>query len=240
MPGVASLFREIHRVRLFLRDLQEQLDRIPRQRKAYQAKIASREQALRDEQDAIRKLKVTASDKEKQLKAKGEQIGRYEQQQNQVTSKREYDALVLEIAHTREACAHLEDEILAAILESDERTAKVPGLEKAVADARAEQTKFETDVTPRATTMKAELEKATAQLKALDAQVPPDHRPQYARTITSLGADGMAEVRNRVCSNCHTEIIRGVEMTLQADGFAVCKSCGRILYPPAASIAEDE
>ncbi|MFO0927520.1 MAG: hypothetical protein U0736_10840 [Gemmataceae bacterium] len=240
MPGVASLFREIHRVRVFLRDLQEQLDRIPRQRKAYQAKIASREQALKDEQEAIRKLKVTASDKEKQMKGKGDQIARWQQQQTQVSSKREYDALVLEIAHTREACGRLEDEILTAILEADERTAKVPGLEKAVADARAELQKFEADVAPRSSTMKAELEKATAQLKALDAQIPPDHRAQYARTVTSLGADGLAEVRNRICTNCHTEIIRGVEMTLQADGFAVCKSCGRILYLPPTATDDSE
>lgn len=240
MPGPASLFREIHRVRRFLRDVQEQLDRLPRQRKAHQARIASREQALRDEQEAIRKLKVTASDKEKQLKARGDQIARYEAQQTQVGSKKEYDALVLEIAHNREACGRLEEEALTAILESDERAPRLPELEKALAAARAELEKFESEVAPRAAMLKSELEKATAQLKGLDAQVPPDLHSQYQRTITSLGADGMAEVRDRVCTSCHTEIIRGVEMALQADSFVVCKSCGRILYLPAPAATGDE
>src|SRR3954469_25434813 len=121
MAGPASLFREIHRVRRFADDLQEQLDRVPRQRKAYQAKLQRQEQALREEQEAIRKLKVTAADKEKQLKGKGEHIARYEQQKNASTSKREFDALVLEIAHNKEACGRLEEEALAAMEEGDAR-----------------------------------------------------------------------------------------------------------------------
>ena len=74
MSGPAPLFREIHRLRRYARDLQEQLDRIPRQFKAHQARLQKREEDLRAMQEAIRKLKVTASDREKELKARHEKI----------------------------------------------------------------------------------------------------------------------------------------------------------------------
>lgn len=232
--------REIHRLRRFADGLQEQLDRIPRQRKAYQAKCAKQEQALKDEQEAIRKLKVTASDKEKQLKGKHEQITRFEQQKNTVGSKKEFDALNLEIAHARETCSKLEDEILAAMLESEERTARVPELEKALALVRAEVARFESEIGPRKLDSEAQLIQAQKDLKSCEARIPRDLRPQYDRTISSLGADGMALVRDRSCTNCNTEIIRQVELSLQNDEFVVCRSCGRILYPPAPEHVVDE
>jgi predicted nucleic acid-binding Zn-ribbon protein len=232
MAGPASLFREIHRLRRFARDLQEQLDRIPRQRKAYQAKLAKQEQAFRDEQEAVKRLKVTASDKEKQLKGKGELLERYGRQMNEVTSKKEHDALMLEMAHAREVCAKLEDEILQAMSEGEERQARLPEEEKALAQVRAEVDRFESEAGARKATLEGELAKALAQLKSAEEQIPRDLRPQYDRTVASKGADGFAVVRNRTCSECYTEINRTIELRLLNDDFAVCPSCGRILYLP--------
>jgi predicted nucleic acid-binding Zn-ribbon protein len=243
MSGTASLFREIHRLRRFSRDLQEQLDRIPRQRKAYQAKQAAREQALKDEQEAVKKLKVLASDKEKQLKGKGDALDRYTRQQNEVTTRKEHEALMLEMAHARDTIAKLEDEILAAMSESEERGAKLPELEKAVAAVKEEVAKFEADVGKRKADLDKQLVEAQAQLKEAEAKVPRDLKPQYQRTVSSLGADGFAVVRDNACTECNTEIIRSMELNLLNDEFVVCKSCGRILYLPegaATPAAEDE
>ncbi|MFO0841077.1 MAG: hypothetical protein U0797_01590 [Gemmataceae bacterium] len=232
MSGVASLFREIHRLRRFLRDLQENLDRIPRTRKAHQARLAKAEQALRDEQEAIKKLKVLASDKEKQLKAKGDAIERYTRQQNEITSKKEHDALLIEIAHAREVSSTLEDDILQAITEYEERQARLPEVEKAFAAAKADLEKFDAEAGARKATLDSEMAKAKAQLKEADARVPEDHRPQYDRTVNSLGPDGFAVVKGKNCTECYTEITRSVELRLLNDDFAVCPRCGRILYLP--------
>jgi predicted nucleic acid-binding Zn-ribbon protein len=243
MAGVATLFREIHRLRVLIRDAQEQLDRIPRQRKAYQTKVARAEQTLRDEQETIKKLKVTISDKDKQLKEKEDQIHRYQIQRDGAASKKEYDALVFEIAHAKQVCSQLEEEILLAMTETDERVAKIPGLEKTLADARAELARFESEVPARQTVLQSEVQRATAELKAQEAQIPRDLKPQYDRTIHSLGADGFAAVRDRICSACYIEVIYQIEVNLKNDQFAVCSNCGRILYlpetPPARVEEED-
>jgi uncharacterized protein len=232
MAGPASLLREIHRLRRFARDLQEQIDRIPRQRKAYQAKLAKAEQSLREEQEAVKRLKVTASDKEKQLKAKGELIERYSRQLNDAHSKKEYDALMLEIAHARDVIARLEEEILQAMSDGEEHQARLPGAEKALAQVRDEVARFESDAGTRKATLDSELSRALAQLKAAEGQIDRDLRPQYDRTVMSMGADGFAVVRDMNCSECYTEINRTIELRLLNDDFAVCPSCGRILYLP--------
>jgi predicted nucleic acid-binding Zn-ribbon protein len=232
MSGVASLFREIHRLRRFLRDLQENLDRIPRTRKAHQAKLAKAEQTLRDEQEAIKKLKVLSSDKEKQLKAKGDAIERYRRQQNEVTSKKEHDALLVEIAHARDVIAALENDILQAMSDYEERQARLPDAEKALAAVKADLAKFDAEAGTRKATLESEMAKANALLKEADAKVPADHRPQYDRTVSSLGPDGFAVVNDKTCTECYTEITRSEELRLLNDDFAVCPRCGRLLYLP--------
>jgi predicted nucleic acid-binding Zn-ribbon protein len=226
------VFREIHRLRTFIHNLSEQLDRIPRLRKAHQARQSKQEQAVRDTQEGIRKLKVAASDKEKTLKSKHGQIARFEEQVGLVSSKKEYDALQIEIAHARTVCGQLEDEILQALTEIDEKTAELPGLERALAQVKDEVAKFEADAQARAADFQAHLAQARKELQAVEVNVPADLRPQYNRTIASLDHDGLAAVRDQTCTACYTEITFQDLSALQRDQFVICKSCGRILYLP--------
>src|SRR6266851_4381340 len=112
MSGPAVIFREIHRLRRHTQNLQEQLERIPRQLKVQQGKAGRQEEVLREAQEALKKLKVTVQTKEKTLKDRHGQIAKYQKQLNEVTSKKEYDALQVEIAGAKADCQRLEDEIL--------------------------------------------------------------------------------------------------------------------------------
>ena len=233
MAGPASVFREIHRLRRFLRDAQDQMDRIPRQRKAYEAKLAKAEQALKDEQETIKKLKVSRSEREKTLESTEEQIKRYRAQLESAASKKISDALQLEIAAARERVSKLEDEILGAIGEAEERQAKVPELEKSVATVRADLARYEADAAPRKEMLDGQVKESQTRLAEAEKQIPEDNLAQYKRTIASQGADGFALAQDDTCTGCNTEIIRTVRMELARDLFVMCNSCGRILYPSA-------
>jgi predicted nucleic acid-binding Zn-ribbon protein len=234
MAGPAPIFREIHRLRRFAQDLQEQIERIPRQVKVQQARVAKQEQTLREGQEAVKHLKVTASDKEKALKSTHEKIARFERQINDVSSKKEYDALQLEIAHAKEECSRLEDEVLAALTEGEERAALVPELEKAVKQARAELQKVEAETGPRKADLEGQFKETQEKLKQVEATLTlsPDRRSQYNRTMAAMGADGMAVVHDRICDNCHTEITVQSQFELEQGQFILCRSCDRILYLP--------
>jgi predicted nucleic acid-binding Zn-ribbon protein len=232
MPGPASLMREIHRLRRFARDLQEQTDRLPRQSKAHQAKVARQEELLRQEQDAIKKLKVAGHEKEISLKTAHAQIAKYEQQRNEAASKKEYDALQAEIAGVRAKCQQLEDEILAGMAEGEERAARLPEREQAVKLAREEAAAFEKGAAERQASLAAQLAETQAKLAEVEAGIPAPVRAQYNRLVAAMGADALAAAAHGTCSACHTGITAQQATDLQREAFVPCKSCGRILYLP--------
>ncbi len=235
MPGPADLFREIHRLRRFTHELQEQIDRVPRQLKVHQGKVARQEEALREGQDGIKRLKVSAHEKEVSLKGIHQQIAKHQQQLNKAESKKEYDALQAEIKQEREKSRQLEDEILQAMTEGEELTGKLPELERAVQQAKVEYASYEKGSAERLVGLRAQLAEAQQQLAAVESQVPPDIRGPYNRVVNAMGPDALAAVRGRTCSACHTEITAQNYNDVLVGLFVQCKSCGRILYLPAST-----
>jgi predicted nucleic acid-binding Zn-ribbon protein len=232
MPGLAVLMREIHRLRRFAHDLQEQIDRVPRQLKTQQAKVARQEEVQRETQDAIKRLKITAHEKEVTLKSTLSQISKHEKQLNEAASKKEYDALQLEIKHDKEKSQQLEEEILTALSEGEEKTAKLPELEASMKKAREEYAAFEKGVNDKLASLKEQMSQTEARLRQAEGEVPATHLPVYNRIVASKGPDALAAVVNKTCSACYTEITSQNYSDLLAERFVVCKSCGRIHYLP--------
>jgi predicted nucleic acid-binding Zn-ribbon protein len=232
MSGPAVLFREIHRLRRFAHDLQEQIDRIPRQQKAQQAKVARQEESLREAQDAIKHLKVEIHGKEVTLKTLHTQIAKHQKQLNEAGSKKEYDALQHEINDAKTTCQKLEEEILNGIAESEEKTAQVPELEKAVRSAKDEYAKFESGIQERLASLQTQLSESQARLQESEISIPANIRVLYQRVVASKGPDALSAVQGRSCVACYTEITAQQSNELQQEMFVPCRSCGRILYLP--------
>jgi predicted nucleic acid-binding Zn-ribbon protein len=232
MVGPAEIFRDIHRLRRFAQGLKAEIERGPRMLKAQQNKITAREQALHQGQEAIKKLKVGISEKELEIKAVQQQIGKYEQQRNQATSKKEYDAFTHEIEDCRRKCQKVEDQILELMLEIDQKTAEVPELEKAIKQAKEERAKFEQEHQGRVVGLREQLKQAQQDLAAAEAQLQPDVTALYRRLVSAMGEDALSSAPNRSCTACNTEITAQQYNELRLATFVQCKSCGRILYLP--------
>jgi len=230
-PGV--IFREVHRLQKTVRELREQIERFPYQLKAQKTKVARHEQVLRDGQEALKRLKVKTHELEVSLKGKHQQIKKYEEQQRSATSSKEYEAFKSEIGHARQECGQLEDDILAAMAETDEKTAALPELEKALAQARQEAARFEETAKERQDTLGQALAEARQQLEQTETQIPADIRPHYDRVVNAMGADALSPARDRACGACSTGLTAQTNNDLLVGAFVVCKSCGRILYLPA-------
>ncbi len=232
MSGPAVLFREIHRLRRFAHELQEQIDRLPRQQKAQQTKVARQEESLRQAQDALKHLKVDIHSKEGTLKSTHGQIAKYQKQLNGAESKKEYDALQHEISDAKAACARLEEEILEALGQSEEKTAQLPELEKAVRQAKEEQAQFESAMQERLASYQTQLTETRQQLQEREAVLPANLRAQYERVVAAMGHEALSSVQGHSCAACYTEITAQQYNELQQELFVLCKSCGRILYLP--------
>lgn len=232
MSSIVPLLREIHRLRKHIREVQSEIDRGPRVLKAHQAKLAKQEEAWKEAQESLKKLKVTVMERESQLKSATQQLARYEKQLDSVSDKKEYDAKKLEIANTRKRCSELEDEILNGLTEIDERTARLPEIEKQTQAAREEYARFEAEAKERQDRLLAELRLAEEQLRQAETQIPEKHRAQYDRLIHSYGADAFAAVQNKICQHCRTAVTLQMQTDLIKGLFTCCTSCGRVLYLP--------
>jgi uncharacterized protein len=232
MAAPAAVLRELHRLKRHAKNLKDEIERLPRMFKAQQAKLARQEDAVKQAQETVKKLKVEASDKEKSLKAKHQDIAKFEKQRNEATAKKEYDALVAEIAAARKACQGFEEEILTSIMETEEKAGQVPELDKAVKQAKEELANFDKTSAVRQADLTAQLQEVEKQIQEVEATLPGDLVPVYSRLVAVRGEDAMALVEDRNCTSCYTSITAQQYNDLTQGMFVVCKSCGRFLYLP--------
>jgi uncharacterized protein len=232
MSGPGQSLREVHRLRRFAKSLQEEIDRAPRQLKGQQAKVARQEELHHEAEEEIKKLKVLIHEKEVSIKTKHTQIAKHQKQLNEATGKKEYDALQSEINADKRAILQLEEDILTAMAEVEEKTAKLPELDQAGRKANEDFAAFQKGSGERHVSLSEQLKKALSDLKDVEANLPDDIRPLYNRIIGSRGEDGLSLVSDRNCSACYTSITAQNMNELMSGMFVVCKSCGRILYLP--------
>jgi predicted nucleic acid-binding Zn-ribbon protein len=230
MAGPAVILREIHRLRTHARDLQDRIDNAPRQLRLQKNAVARYEETLHQAHDAIKHLKVGIHEKEVSVKSIHASIKKYEQQLNDITSKKEYDALRHEITAVRDKIRVIEDEALTLMGEVEEKTAEVPKYEAALKQAKAEFAEFERDYQQRLDSWVKQRDDVDKKVADEEVKLPPDIRVQYERVIKSMGADALAGVDGRICTACYTEITAQLAHNLHMEQVVVCRSCGRYLY----------
>jgi predicted nucleic acid-binding Zn-ribbon protein len=232
MAGPAAILRELHRLRRHAKDLQTEIERGPRTLKAHEGKVARQEDLVREAHEEVKRLKLATHDKELSLKTRQEQIAKHERQRNEVTSKKEYDALQAEIDSDKRACVRLEDEILDAMAATEAKVAQLPEVERSVQRAKEEAARTAGEIQARRNALAGQLKDVELQLGEVEATLPDEVRATYRRLLAARGEDALAPVQGRTCVACYTDITAQNYNELAQGQFVVCKSCGRILYLP--------
>jgi len=230
MSGTAPILKELHRLHRHLKDLDAKIEQAPRQLTIQQMKLAKQEENLKQAHDAIQQLTLQSREKEGSVKSTQQLVLKHEKQLTEAVAKKEYEALKKEIAQEKGLIGKLEDEILAAIAQVEEKTAQLPEVENTTQKARADFAQFEKDFQERLDRLAGEKTRAQAELIATEATLPDDIRVQYARFINAKGSDCMAGVKGRTCLACYTEITSQMLGELGRGVFMMCKNCGRMLY----------
>lgn len=227
------LLRELHRLRKLIRDAQAEIDRGPRVLKAHQTRLAGQEKALADAKDALKHRKADVLTGESQIKSLTQALARHEKQLDTLTDPRQIEAKELDIANTKELIARQEDELLTAMTDVDDRTAKVPELEAVLAKAKADFAVYDKEAAERMVRLKAEVRAATAALAEQEKQIPAGMRGGYDRVVKAHGADALAAVEGQSCSHCRVGVTQQqLADLLRASEFNTCRNCGRLLYLP--------
>ena len=226
--SVTVIFKELHRLRRLLRDLQAEIDLGPRVSKARLKVREAAEKAHADAHAVLGKLKLTIRGHEGTAKQVAAQLEKFEKQLE--SAGKEYDAKQSEIRHAKEKIAATEEAELAAMEELEARTAALP---VAAADWAAAQKQFDEDQKEgkeRLDYLTAEHARASAELKGVEGTLPADLKEQYDRLVKRHGAECLAGVVGRVCQNCRTGMTEQQKLDLQSGRFLCCSNCGRGLY----------
>ena len=231
MSSVPSTLRECHRLRTHLRDLQAEIDRGPRVLKGRQEDLEAARAERQAHFDAITKLKLKQREDEGSLKQTDGRLAKLEEQLSGISVQKEYAAKEGEIAHTKTKKGELEDAILAAITELEERTAAIPAVEQKWADAQAEFAQFQVEAAERLERMRADTETSQADLARAEATLPPEVKPTYGSIVKAKGPEGFAAAKARTCQGCRTSMTEQQFTELKRGTFRTCTTCGRMQYP---------
>ncbi|MGD9857802.1 MAG: zinc ribbon domain-containing protein, partial [Planctomycetaceae bacterium] len=148
---------------------------------------------------------------------------------NAASSNREYDIIRGHMEADTVAKSVLEDEILDALEAVDRMQIEVAGAEKRAADARREKERCAQQVSLAEGGLRAQAEQLSSQVREAEKVLSGDTAIQYRRLVEAYGADALAAVDGRICTNCYTAITPQNRVALNSGQIKFCE-CGRLLY----------
>ncbi|MBM4144463.1 MAG: hypothetical protein FJ225_12855 [Lentisphaerae bacterium] len=218
---------------LRLRDLERELRDIPLRKEEEQARLAAHRQALEAARDKIKHAQAAIRQLDVETGSRREKIVKLRQQQLELKTNKEFQAMEGEIRAVERDIAGIEDRELT--LMDDLETAKFEADESSRTLA-AEEAEVSRDVSAWDERMRA-LETEIAGVRAAREQatqgVPADLLRNYERVL-GRKTPALAPIEDGVCGGCHMKLPPYVlHDARRADGMVFCVFCGRLLHWPA-------
>ena len=243
MQGQLPTVVALHRVLLELSAAERLLESVPDWMQELHEEHSQEKEAIDELQAA-----VEAAERERRL-AEGEiqdletRIKRYQEQIGQVSTQREYGALLREIDMVKAGIKELEERALAAMSQQEEaraelgeRTAAFQGLDERY---QAELARWEEEKPE----VRARVERLRAEMEELRERLPKPVLGLFERISARFQETAVAPLKKVErpgasaavwhCSGCNYRVRPQVVSEVQANGVLVqCDSCKRILGPP--------
>jgi predicted nucleic acid-binding Zn-ribbon protein len=232
MPSLTETLRTLHRIHRQHSDLQDRLSRGPRQIQAAEGNVKKAETELGQAKDAYRQAKMSADEKQLQLKHREAKLVDLQAKLNMAQSNKEYQLLKDQMAADKQANSVLADEILEALERIDQLQAAVRTSEGNLVKFKDELDKTRKRINEQQQGLESELARVRGELKAAEDQLVGDFKDNYMRLSRSMGEDSLAPVENECCGGCSQTLTAQTLNLLKLDRPVFCKSCGRLLYLP--------
>ncbi|KPJ59894.1 MAG: hypothetical protein AMJ46_08955 [Latescibacteria bacterium DG_63] len=175
-------------------------------------------------------LQASRRQKEREVDDFSERIKKFEFQQFEVKTNKEYQSLLHEIALLKEKRSHVEGEII-ELMEQEENTSRdIKEFEGRI--SREEMTAAE-----EKRRLEEELERARREINVLEEEkeslverLSSTVRSRYKRVAGGKGGIAIAGVRNRACGACFTNLPpQTLNEIRKGTKIITCETCGRIL-----------
>ncbi|MEN9403375.1 MAG: Chromosome partition protein Smc [Verrucomicrobiota bacterium] len=211
--------------------LEHQLQSVPREIAAVEARIAAEKQAIETAKAEWHGLESKKKLLETEILSAEGKVAKYRTQQLEVRKNDEYRALTHEIETTEAIIGGYEEDELKIMYEID-------GAKKRFAAAEAElkkniaghEAKIRT-LREREGQLQAELKTAIESIAVARPEVPEPQLRIYDRLAVKPGHPVCVPVNGGKCGGCHLKVPTHIEvMAKTGSEIATCDQCGRVVY----------
>lgn len=231
MNTTAGGLKELHRLHLRFKQVQDKLDRGPKQIKARQQITARKEAERAAQKERLTTLKKTADQRSLQMKTNENKIADLKVKLNTASSNREFDIIKSQIDADTMANSVLEDEILEILEKVDQAQIALAELDRQCAEALADEKRFAEQIAAKEPELQGEAQELQAAIKEAESTLPSSIMVDYRRLVQAHGASALAAVENGVCTECNVGLSPQLRVELNTGQIVFCRSCGRLLYP---------
>jgi predicted nucleic acid-binding Zn-ribbon protein len=166
-----------------------------------------------------------------EIKGKEEQVQKDQDSLKQLSSNKEYKAMLTQIEKDRADLSVLEDEALEAMTKVDQKQVDNKRVDEALKDAEADLKEEEAEVEKRVASSQEKVVGLEAKRKELASGVDPELLGQYNRLAGRGDGRVVVSARGGSCAGCNITLRAQMVSELMADNEIICcTSCGRILY----------
>lgn len=227
-----QLLRTLHRILRQKTDLEDRLQRGPKQVAIAKNGEVAFQQTLEETKASLKETKMAADRKQLQLGEREARIEDLKKKRNACESNREFQLLADQIAADEAANSVQSDEILELLERLDEIEGNARQAEENLKKGQAETKRVESKVDSELAIVQADLDVVLDELKAAEAKLPRTHdiKSTYDRLVAAVGEEALAAVEENCCGHCYTSLTTQVQTELMMNRVFFCKNCGSLLY----------
>lgn len=211
-----------------LATLGRERDQLPRSIDETEQEAEEARRKLEGEREAFAAFEHSRREQESELQDCEARRDRYRSQTAQVKTNEEYTALLHEIEAVTQRISELEEGILVAMEEIDERGERVSRME-------SEEARLEQERQDRIKGFRERLEQVLQEIKEREAEreswverLDASIQVHYRRSVRARGG-GIAHINGRTCAACYRDIPYETVNRVIAGEVHTCPSCQRIL-----------
>ena len=211
--------------------LEHQLQSVPREIAAVEARIAAEKQAIETAKAEWYGLESKKKLLETEILSAEGKVAKYRTQQLEVRKNDEYRALTHEIETTEAVIGGYEEDELKIMFEIDEAKKRFATAEAELKkNISGHEAKIRT-LRERETQLQTELKAAIESIAVARPEVPEPQLRIYDRIAVKPGHPVCVTVNGGKCGGCHLKVPTHIEvMAKTGSEIATCDQCGRVVY----------
>lgn len=214
-----------------LRQIEEQLDLIPRERDETKGRIATIEAEIEANKARVKELEVKGKGLEAEMAEIESQIVKYKNQQLQVKKNEEYQALAHEIENGQGKISDLEEKEIEVLYSLDEAREAQKTDEVESRGKIATEQSFLKRLDEKEANLKGELDGARAAFEGAESQVEKRYLSVYKRVRLGLRFPIVVPVTGQKCGGCHMKVSAALDFDARSGSeISTCDNCHRIVY----------